>query len=369
MASSNPSREVRVKLPGGGYPVWIGEGLLEDALRLSGTVRGAQILIVTNTTVAPLYLEPVRGAFSDRQCDVVVLEDGEQFKNRNSLAKVHDALAAGRHHRDTTVVALGGGVVGDIAGFAASTWLRGVAVVQIPTTLLAQVDASIGGKTAINHAGGKNLLGTFHQPAAVICDVATLKTLSTREFRAGLAEVVKYALLTGGQMLDRLSGCTVSELMADPKRLSELVAECCSIKAGIVERDATEQGERALLNLGHTIGHALEACTGYTRYLHGEAVATGLYCAALLSEREGLLAPSEVLRVERLLSQFGLPSRIPADIAHDALMNQLYQDKKIINNCLRFVLMHHPGNCFVSADISEKALRAVLAAATEGENS
>ncbi|WP_298625844.1 3-dehydroquinate synthase, partial [uncultured Legionella sp.] len=296
-----------------------------------------------------------------------ILDDGEEFKNEQSLSVIYNSLIRNRHHRDTTIIALGGGVIGDIAGFAASTYQRGVPFIQIPTTLLAQIDASVGGKTAINHVLGKNLIGSFYQPQSVLIDLDTLQTLSEREFRSGLAEMIKYALLSGGDFLDNLLFALKQGLTATSPELPDLIASCCKIKAMFVENDEKEAGQRALLNLGHTFAHALETYTNYQQWLHGEAVAIGLYCAAVLSFNMGLLESNYVALVERMLKDAHLPHKIPKSIDLKQLRDLMSLDKKIKNNSLRFVVIKKPGECYLDDKVTEHCLHKTLITAVEGE--
>ncbi len=350
------------------YPIYIGENLLSDTTLLCRHIEASQVLIVTNETLAPLYLTRVQQAFSSRQCDVVVLPDGECHKNEKNLFAIYDTLIKYDHHRDTALIALGGGVIGDITGFAAATYQRGVKFVQLPTTLLAQVDASIGGKTAINHPLGKNMIGSFHQPQAVIMDLSTLTTLPEREFRAGFGEVIKYGLLVGGDFLNTLQEVLEGDLTTiSKKQLASLIAQCCSIKAVIVEEDEKENGRRALLNLGHTFAHALEAYTNYQRWLHGEAVAIGLYCAAMLSHQLGYLDKESCALVDALLTAAKLPRRLPKEIDLSELQALMLKDKKIKNKILRFVLMRAPGDCYLETGVTEKILRHALIKAVQGD--
>jgi 3-dehydroquinate synthase len=333
-------------------------------------VKAFQVMIVTNASIAPLYLSSVQEAFSKFQCDVVVIPDGEAYKNQEGLFAIYDGLIENQHHRDTTLVALGGGVVGDITGFAAATYQRGVRFIQAPTTLLAQVDASIGGKTAINHRLGKNMIGSFHQPHAVLMDLTTLSTLPEREFCAGFAEIIKYALLVGGNFLKKVDALLEQgySSMTLPQQ-ADLIAQCCDIKANFVQEDEKEIGRRALLNLGHTFAHALEVYTNYRRWLHGEAVGIGLYCAALLSYASGSLDKCHLLSVDSLLANAKLPRRIPKEIDLDKLQDLMFSDKKIVNKKLRFVLMRAPGDCYIETEITADSLRYVLMNAVEGEKS
>ncbi|MDP3705548.1 MAG: 3-dehydroquinate synthase [Legionellaceae bacterium] len=361
MANAKRITQLDICFPTHQYPVYIGTNLLSDTDLLQHQVQAQQALVVTNETIAALYLDTVLRAFSSIPCDVVVLADGEMHKNQTNLCKIYDALIHHHHHRDTTLFALGGGVVGDITGFAASTYQRGVRLVQLPTTLLAQVDSSVGGKTAINHSQAKNMIGSFYQPHAVIMDLATLSTLPAREFRAGLAEVIKYGLLVGGEFLQQLSEILQNEFTAESMdELATVIAQCCQIKADFVQGDEREQGPRVLLNLGHTFAHALESVTCYQRWLHGEAVAIGLYCAALLSYRLGHLTQSDLECVDLLLAQTGLPSRIPNDIDVQLLYQAMLSDKKIKNHTLSFVLMRAIGDCYLETQVSDCDVNACL---------
>lgn len=368
MAKFELDQELIVHLPGHDYPILIGHHALSDQELLRRYVLSKQVLIVTNTTIAPLYLSSVQSVFADRQCDTVILEDGEAFKNQQSLFRIYDSLIAKQHHRDTTLIALGGGVIGDITGFAASTYQRGVRFLQIPTTLLAQVDASVGGKTAINHPQAKNMIGSFHQPHAVIIDLNILHTLPSREFRAGLAEVIKYAVLVGGEFFDLVYSALEEGLDANhSKKLPAIIGQSCQIKAEIVEADERETGQRALLNLGHTFAHALEAYTHYNRWLHGEAVAIGIYCAALLSYQLGQIDEKTLQLVDEMLIMAKLPHRIPADIDLNELRALMSQDKKIKDKSLRFILMRAVGNCYIEDKVSEDSLLLSLQTAVEGD--
>lgn len=367
MASFKTYEQVDVSLTGHQYPILICRDGLNCSELLQTIVNSSQVLIVTNQTIAPLYLNHVQSAFIDIQCDVVILEDGEQYKNQHSLFAIYDSLIQNKHHRDTTIIALGGGVIGDMAGFAAATYQRGVRFIQVPTTLLAQVDSSVGGKTAINHPQGKNMIGSFYQPQAVLIDVATLDTLPLREFRAGLAEVIKYGWLAGGDFLEQLNQALEQGITTHHPQLPQLIARCCAIKARFVETDEKEKGQRALLNLGHTFAHALESYTHYQQWLHGEAVAIGLYCAAVLSHKIGLIDEQLVAQVEQMLQNAGLPHKIPRSINLEKLRELMGLDKKIKNNRLRFVLIKAPGDCYLEDQITEESLYNTLVAAVEGE--
>jgi 3-dehydroquinate synthase len=365
MAKFDLYQQVTVHLPNREYPIAIGYDALHDSDLLTAYLAGEQVLIVSNDKVAPLYLDYLKSVFLNRQCDIVILPDGEEFKNQRSLFTIYDKLIALQHHRDTTLIALGGGVIGDITGFAASTYQRGVRFIQIPTTLLAQVDAAIGGKTGINHAESKNMIGSFHQPAAVIIDLNTLKTLPSREFCSGFAEIIKYALLVGGEFL-QLVYEVLQEGLAESfsDNLAAVISKCCRIKAEYVEEDEYElSGRRAFLNLGHTFAHALESCTHYKRWLHGEAVSIGLYCAALLSQECAKLDAGTVDLIDHMLFKANLPRRIPGDVNLNNLLTSMLQDKKVKNKSLRFILMRAPGDCYIEDGVSNQQVNAVLQAA------
>jgi 3-dehydroquinate synthase len=362
MASFKLYEQVDLSLTGHQYSICICRNALNCPELLQTFVRSHQVLIVTNRTIASLYLPLVQSAFSTIQCDVVILEEGEHHKNQQSLFTLYDSLIQKKHHRDTTIIALGGGVIGDIAGFAAATYQRGVSLVQIPTTLLAQVDASVGGKTAINHPSGKNMIGSFYQPQAVLIDLATLDTLPKREFRAGFAEIIKYGLLVGGAFWELLNELLMQDLTPNHPSLPQLIAQCCRFKANFVEADEHEKGQRALLNLGHTFAHALEASTHYHQWLHGEAVAIGLYCAARLSYQINLINRQLLIQIEHMLHALELPHKIPEFIDLEQLKALMNLDKKIKNNSLPFVLIKAPGDCYLEAQVKEEDLhRALLA--------
>lgn len=367
MAKFEVCKQLDVSLPGYHYPIIICRNGLDNPELLYSFIKSQQVLIVTNQTIAPLYLKHLQSVFSTIQCDVVVLPDGEEYKNKDNLFTIYDSLVQNKHHRDSTLIALGGGVIGDLAGFAASTYQRGIHFIQLPTTLLAQIDASVGGKTAINHPLGKNLIGSFYQPRAVIIDLNTLNTLPEREFKAGLAEMIKYGILVGGDFFRQLSKALKEGLTVQSSQLADLITQCCQIKAQFVEGDEKEAGQRALLNLGHTFAHALEAYTHYEYWLHGEAVAIGLYCAAVLSFKKGLIDMQAVEQIELMLHYAALPHKIPTFINLDQLCDLMRLDKKIKNNCLRFVVIHKPGDCYLDDKISEDCLRSALIAAVEGE--
>lgn len=359
--------QVDVSLDEHSYLIYIGKNALNDDQFLQSLVSGGQVLIVSNETIAPIYINKLQKAFVNKQCDVVILPDGEEYKNDKSLFAIYNSLVEHRHHRDTTIVALGGGVVGDIAGFAAATYQRGVKYIQIPTTLLAQVDSSVGGKTAINHPLGKNMIGSFYQPESVIIDISTLQTLPIREFKAGIAEIIKYGLLVGGLFLKDLERELKSGLTASSPGLAKLISECCRIKATYVALDERDQGVRAHLNLGHTFAHALESYGQYARWLHGEAVAIGLYCAAILSKQLGILSDEHVALVENLLIMAELPYKIPQDVELEKLMDLMRLDKKIKEDNIRFIVIKEPGDCYLEHQVTQDRLRNSLENAVEGE--
>ena len=357
---------LRVALGERSYPIHVGSGILDATALYAPHLPAGSAAVVTNQVVAPLYLPRVKKALEAANARVVevVLDDGEQSKRWTSLERVFDALLAARCGRDTLIVALGGGVIGDLAGFAAAIYQRGVALLQVPTTLLAQVDSSVGGKTAINHVQGKNMLGAFHQPRAVITDVATLDTLPERELRAGLAEVIKHALALDLPFVEWLEKSIDSLLARERSALVYAVRRCCELKAGVVAADERESGVRSLLNFGHTFGHAIEAGTGYGAWLHGEAIAAGMVMAAELSARAGLLAAADVHRVRSLLSRAGLPVTGPA-LGTERLLELMALDKKVARGRTRFVLLEAIGRAALRADLEERQVREAIVAAAQ----
>ena len=355
------TQTLHVSLGERSYPILVGDGLLREPGLAAAQIPGRDLLLVSNTVVAPLYAPLLKEALAGRRILEVVLADGEQHKTLATAARLFDTLIANRCGRDVTVVALGGGVVGDLAGFAAACYQRGVALVQVPTTLLAQVDSSVGGKTAVNHPGGKNMIGAFHQPRAVIADTAVLASLPMRELRAGLAEVIKYGLIWDEAFFDWIEAHLDALLARDAAALKYAIHRSCAIKAEIVSRDEREQGERAFLNLGHTFGHAIEAATGYVAWLHGEAVGTGLLIAADLSARLGLLDQRVVERLQQLLRRAGLPVEAPRIGAARAL-EYMRVDKKVQSGRVRLVLLSGLGRSIVTGDYPDAVLGATLAA-------
>jgi 3-dehydroquinate synthase len=342
-----------------GYPIHIGAGLLARTDLLAASVPGADVLLVTNEIVAPLYLQAACAGLGGKRVETLVLPDGEVHKTLEQFVAVLDVLVRGGFHRDCCIAALGGGVIGDLAGFAAACYQRGVAFVQLPTTLLAQVDSSVGGKTAVNHPAGKNLIGAFHQPVAVLADTDTLASLPQREFAAGLAEVIKYGLILDADFLAWLEEHMAALLARDTAALTTAIARSCRIKADIVAEDEREHGRRALLNLGHTFGHAIEALAGYGQWLHGEAVGAGMVMAAETSRRLGWLSDQAVARVARLVAAAGLPVAAPM-LDPQAMLRTMGMDKKVVAGRLRLVLLRSLGEAVVTAEVPAEVLTGVL---------
>ena len=342
------------------YPIFIGHSLDAGNL-LEPYIKGQQVMIVTNTTVAELYLSHYQAQFVvlNKTVATCILPDGEKYKDFNHLHLIFDALLQAGFNRDCTVVALGGGVIGDMAGYASASFQRGVNFIQIPTTLLSQVDSSVGGKTGINHPLGKNMIGAFKQPEAVIADMAQLDTLPDRELSAGLAEVVKYAFLGDIEFLAWLEQNMPKLVQKDAKTLAEAVYRCCAHKARIVAADETEKGDRALLNLGHTFGHAIESYMGYGVWLHGEAVATGMVMAASLSQKLGWITEADVQRVKDILLKANLPVTCPK-IPMEDFLGYMAHDKKVLNGQLRLVLLQQLGKAIISKDFQQDALQAAI---------
>jgi 3-dehydroquinate synthase len=343
------------------YPILIGSGLLRSPELLAKHIPGRDAALISNTVVAPLYADALKQSLPGRRMVEVILPDGEQHKTLATASRMFDVLIANRLGRDAVVLALGGGVVGDLAGFVAACYLRGVDYVQIPTTLLAQVDSSVGGKTAVDHPGGKNLIGAFHQPRAVIIDTDLLRSLPQRELGAGLAEIIKYGLICDSGLFDWIERNIGALLTRSSDALGTAIYRSCQIKAQFVGADEREQGERALLNLGHTFGHAIESATGYVEWLHGEAVATGMLMAADMSHRLGKLDTSVVARLRALLQRAGLPVEAPRIGAARAL-DFMRADKKVQAGRVRLVLLAGLGRAIVSGDYPDTALHQTLEA-------
>ena len=343
------------------YPIHIGENLLSNGDLLLPHLKRKQVAIVTNTTVAPLYLEKIAQSLRDAGVAVisVILPDGEQYKNSATLDLIYDALLQNRCERGTTLIALGGGVVGDLTGYAAATYLRGVPFIQVPTTLLAQVDSSVGGKTGINHPMGKNMIGAFYQPQLVLADTLTLDTLPDRELSAGLAEVIKYGLIRDADFFVWLEQNIGRLLAREPQALAYAIHRSCVNKAEVVAADERESGERALLNLGHTFGHAVENGMGYGVWLHGEAVAAGTMLAADLSRRMGWLSDNDILRMQKIFDTANLPTKAPA-LGTDAYLDLMGLDKKVVDGKVRLILQQGIGKAVVTGDYPAQLLRETL---------
>jgi 3-dehydroquinate synthase len=352
---------LQVKLAERSYPILIGAGLLRSRELLQHHLAARDVVLISNTIVAPLYADRVKSALPDRRILEIILPDGEQHKTLSTASRVFDVLISNRIGRDAVLLALGGGVIGDLVGFAAACYQRGIAFVQIPTTLLAHVDSSVGGKTAVNHPGGKNMIGAFHQPLAVIADTESLETLPARELRAGLAEVIKYGLICDANFFAWIEANIDALLARSPEALETAIFRSCQIKADIVARDEREQGERALLNLGHTFGHAIESATGYVEWLHGEAVGTGLLIAADMSARMGALQPAVVERLRALLQRVGLPVEAPR-IGAQRAFDYMQVDKKVQAGRVRLILLEGLGKAVVTGSYPDRALQSTLAA-------
>lgn len=353
---------LEVRLGKRSYPIHIGSGLLARPELYAPHLAGGRAALVTNVTVAPLYADRVEAALAAAGGKPfrIVLPDGEAHKNWESLDRLHGGLLAANADRRTLVVALGGGVIGDIAGFAAATYQRGVACLQVPTTLLAQVDSSVGGKTAINHALGKNMIGAFHQPRAVVVDTDTLATLPQREYAAGLAEVAKYGAIRDATFLDWIESNAECLVAREPDALRYAIGRSCAVKAAIVAEDEREEGVRALLNFGHTFGHAIESATGYGTWLHGEAVAAGMVLAARLSARLRRIEGAQAARLERLLERLGLPVK-PPPLGAERWLEFMGRDKKNREGRVTFVLLDALGAASVVPDVPEALVREMLA--------
>ncbi|WP_286233868.1 3-dehydroquinate synthase [Thalassotalea sediminis] len=342
------------------YPIYIDSHLLQAGELLSKHIRGQRVCVVTNNIVAELYLPALQQLLSNFQVDEIILPDGEAEKSLHNFEKIMSHLLENTHGRDSTLIALGGGVIGDITGFAAACYQRGIDFIQVPTTLLSQVDSSVGGKTAVNHPLGKNMIGAFYQPKAVLIDIDSLQTLPAREFSAGMAEVIKYGILGDSIFFEWLEH-HIEDINAQiPAVLVEMIQRCCQCKADIVSADETEAGCRALLNLGHTFGHAIEAEQGYGNWLHGEAVATGMVLAAKLSVAMNLLEASELRRIESLLAAFNLPLDAPDTMNFTSFIKHMRRDKKNIGGKLRLIIPNAIGEAVMRDDISEDMLQQIL---------
>jgi len=349
-------KELNLNLGEKSYPIYIGENLLAQADYLTKHIAGNQVMIVSNTTVAPLYIDKVKSLLTDFEVCEVILPDGEQYKNIDTVNQIFTSLLENRFDRSSTLIALGGGVVGDMTGFAAASYQRGVNFIQIPTTLLSQVDSSVGGKTGVNHSLGKNMIGAFYQPKAVIIDVDTLDTLPKREFSAGMAEVIKYGLLGNENFLSFIEKNVDSLMNKKKSSVIDAIYQSCKDKANIVAEDELEAGKRALLNLGHTFGHAIENSMGYGNYLHGEAISIGMYMAAVMSEKEGFIDQSQVNRVKSILENCELPTRLIGKINFSDFSKSMSVDKKVLKGKIRLVLLKTIGAAFISDDYHKEFL-------------
>ncbi len=357
------STTLEVALGERSYPIHIGSGVLCTRL-LEPLVAGSQVAVITNSVVGPLWLPRLEAALAgiNARVDVFTLPDGEAEKTLTNYSAILDFLIDKRHNRSTTVIALGGGVVGDMAGFAAATYQRGVALIQVPTTLLAQVDSSVGGKTAVNHPQGKNLIGAFYQPRAVLIDTDLLDTLPPRELRAGLAEVVKYGVIRDLEFFDWIEGNAQALLDREAAAISRAIETSCRVKAEVVAADEKESGLRAILNFGHTFGHAIEALTAYQQFLHGEAVAIGMVMAADLSMRQGYISSADAGRVKALVGALELPDCPPPELNAEVMLRTMGMDKKVLDGRLRLILCRALGDAFVTDAVDADALRGTLEA-------
>lgn len=351
-------KTLQVELGERSYPIFIGAGLLGRPELIRPYLTGTQVMVVSNETVAPLYLEQVQAALEGIRHETVILPDGEQFKTLEVLNEIYGGLLTHRFDRKCTLIALGGGVVGDMTGFAAASYQRGVSFIQIPTTLLSQVDSSVGGKTGVNHVLGKNMIGAFHQPRCVLADTNTLNTLDERQLRAGIAEVIKYGLINDPEFFIWLEEHIGALLERDAAALAFAIERSCQDKAAIVAADETEGGVRALLNLGHTYGHAIETGMGYGEWLHGEAIAAGMMMAAGLSEELGWMPLDEVERIRRLLQRSGLPVQAPAELDAARFLELMAVDKKVLAGKLRLILLRGIGKALISENMSPEQIAA-----------
>jgi 3-dehydroquinate synthase len=338
------------------YPIYIGDDLLGNATLLQQHIPGRNVLVVSNVTVAPLYLEKTLSMLAGKHVETCILPDGEEYKNLDTLNTIYDVLLGKKLDRNSTIIALGGGVIGDMAGFAAASYQRGVHLVQIPTTLLAQVDSSVGGKTAVNHPLGKNMIGAFYQPRAVIADTSTLNTLPDRELSAGIAEVIKYGLIRDLPFFNWLQQNMAKLLTRDTGALAHAIEISCRNKAEVVAADEKESGQRALLNLGHTFGHAIEAGLGYGKWLHGEAVAAGMCMAAIMSHQLGWLSAADVDRITDMVKRANLPVDAPVELSPERFVELMSVDKKVMDGVLRLVLLKDIGHAVITNDYTPEQL-------------
>jgi len=353
-------KTLHVELGARSYPIYIGAGLLDKPELLTQHIKSKQVAIVTNETIAPLYLDKLVNNLANYSVETVILPDGEQFKTLEYVGKVFDKLLANKFSRNSTLIALGGGVIGDMGGFAAACYQRGIAFIQIPTTLLAQVDSSVGGKTGVNHPLGKNMIGAFYQPQVVIADADVLDTLDDRQLSAGLAEVIKYGLIRDLEFFEWLEHNIEALLARDKRALAFAIERSCANKAEVVEQDEMETGLRATLNLGHTFGHAIETGMGYGEYLHGEAIAIGTCQAADLSRRKGWLDDDDVERIIRVFKKARLPVTPPADLDVERFIDLMAVDKKNVDGQIRLILLAQIGEATLPVNVPRELLELTL---------
>lgn len=355
-------QKVAVDLGERSYDITISKGLLEDESLLDSVISSDEICVISNETVAPLYMPFLEKAFQKKKFLTIILPDGEEYKNTSTMDTIYEALLKKRFSRKATLVALGGGVIGDMTGFAASTYQRGIHFIQIPTTLLAQVDSSVGGKTGVNHALGKNMIGAFYQPEAVLIDINTISTLPDRELSAGLAEIIKYGLIYDNDFLIWLSDNIDLLLQRDGQALTYAIKKSCECKAHIVSKDERESGIRAILNLGHTFGHAIETATQYKVWLHGEAVGLGMIMALDLSQRHGFISEDDLVFGKTLIERANLPMQMPVEVKEsvESFLDLMALDKKVEAGVLRLVLLKSLGEAFVTSEFDSKELHGML---------
>ncbi len=363
--------KIRVELGERSYTIAAGSGILKDIGKsLERFDFSKKAAIVSNPTVYDLYGKTLAASLSGSGFEIteIILPDGEEYKNLASAERIYEQLLRIRFDRKSVLIALGGGVIGDITGYAASTYMRGIDFIQVPTTLLAQVDSSVGGKTGVNHMLGKNMIGTFWQPRLVWVDISTLHTLSRRNFLAGMAEIIKYGIIWDSSLFDFLEKKRESILSLNPHDILHIIRRSCEIKADVVSRDERESGIRAILNFGHTIGHAIETATGYTKFLHGEAIAIGMHVEAILAHEAGLIGSDEVSRIQHLLRTFGLPAEIPAAIDLTVFFEAMKLDKKTVSGDVKFILPEQIGKVRLQGNMSEKIVRQAVNKALSKEN-
>ncbi|RMA82250.1 3-dehydroquinate synthase [Umboniibacter marinipuniceus] len=353
-------KTLNVDLDERSYPIYIGSDLLSQRVLFDAHIRAKQVCIVTNETLADSYAKQVAATLSDYQLTTVVLPDGEAFKTLDTLQRIFDQLLEQRHNRTTTLIAIGGGVVGDMTGFAAACYQRGVDFIQVPTTLLSQVDSSVGGKTGVNHPAGKNMIGAFYQPQAVAIDLTVLTTLPARELSAGLAEVIKYGLIWDHEFFEWLEENMEALRQCNLTLMEYAIQQSCAIKAQVVAADEREGGLRAILNLGHTFGHAIETHQGYGAWLHGEAVGTGMVVAAELSAVRGYISSTFVARIRKLMAAAGLPIHIPSAMTNEEFLQLMAVDKKVLDGRLRLILNVDHGKSAIFDDITEESVKVAL---------